>query len=127
MTNVLALPQLSGSLIVATNADLRVAVQFVQAGTTNALDLTGISFVQEWRLASDPTAIGLRLTTDNGLLVNGHANGTLSWLVLEATAKAIEPGAYVADLLAIADGAVVNLFQNAALTVTVNGGVTCSL
>jgi hypothetical protein len=126
MTNILQLPQLSGSLIVATNADLRVAVQFVQAGTTTALDLTGIDFVQEWRLATDTTAIGLRLTTDNGLLVNGDANGTLSWLVPESKAKAIEPGAYVADLLAIADGAVVNLFQNAPLTVTVNGGVTCS-
>jgi hypothetical protein len=126
VTNVLVLPQLSGSLIVATNADLRVAVQFVQAGTTNALDLTGIDFVQEWRLASQPSAIGLRLTNANGLLVNGGANGTLSWLVPEATAKEIEPGAYVADLLAIADGAVVNLFQNAPLTVTVNGGVTCS-
>lgn len=126
MTNVLQLPQLSGSLTVATNADLRVSVQFVVAGTTNPLDLTGIDFIQEWRLASDQTAIGLRLTVVNGMLVNGGANGTLSWLVLEATAKTIPPGAYVADLLAIADGAVVNLFQNAALVVTVNGGVTCS-
>ncbi|MGO8738634.1 hypothetical protein [Rhodoblastus sp.] len=127
MTNVLLLPQLSGSLVIATNADLRVAVQFVQAGTTTPIDLTGIEFHSQIRLASDVTQIGLDLSTANGLLVNGGVNGTLSWLIPAAQAKTIAPGAYVADLLALGDGDVVNLFQNAPLGVTVNGGVTCFL
>lgn len=125
MTNVLLLPQLSGSVILATNADFRLAVQFVQAGTTTtALDITGIAFRQQWRLAASTGDIGLELSTDNGLLVNGGANGVLSWAVPAGISKTIPPGAYLGDLLAEADGAIVNLFVAAPLTVTVNGGLT---
>lgn len=127
MTNVLQLPQLSGSLNVTTNADLRVAIQFIVAGTSTPLDLTGISFESEWRLASDTTQIGLRLTTANGLLINGGTNGTLSWLAPQAQTVTVPPGAYVSDLIAQGDGAVVNLFQGAPMAVNVTGGVTCLL
>lgn len=123
-TNVLLLPQLSGSLVLATNADFRLTVQFVESGTTNPLDITGIAFRQQWRLASNAEDIGLDLSTGNGLLVNGGVTGTLSWLVLAETAKTIPPGSYLGDLLAEADGAVVNLFVAAPLGVTVNGGLT---
>jgi len=124
-TNILQLPQLSGSLNVTTNADLRVTLQFVAAGTNTPLDLTGIAFESEWRLASDNNQVGLRLTTANGLLINGGANGSLSWLVPAAQLKQLASGAYVSDLLAIADGATINLFQGAPMTVNVTGGVTC--
>jgi hypothetical protein len=125
MTNILALPQISGSLTIATNADLRAALQFTQAGSSAALDLTGISFHMQVRPAAGNPAIALDMSTANGLLTNGGANGLLSWLVPAAQVAQMAPGAYVADLVAIADGAIVNLCQAAPLTVTVVEGVTC--
>ena len=125
MTNVLALPQISGSLTIATNADLRAALQFTQAGSSTPLDLTGISFHMQVRLGSDLTRIALDLSTANGLLINGGPNGLLSWLVPAPQLAQIAPGAYVADLIAEGDGAIVNLCQNGPLTVTVVEGVTC--
>ena len=125
MTNVLALPQLSGSLAVATDADLRESLLFTQAGSGAPIDLTGIVFRMQVRLASDPTQIALDLSTDNGLLINGGTNGILSWLVLQPQVAQIAPDAYVADLLAIADGATINLCQNGPIAVTVTAGVTC--
>ena len=125
MTNVLALPQIAGSLAIVTNADLREALLFTQAGSSTPLDLTGIAFHMQVRLASDETQIGLDLSTDNGLLINGGTNGLLSWLVPAAQLAQVAPGAYLADLVAAADGAIVNLCQSGPLTVTVSAGVTC--
>ena len=124
-TNVLALPQISGSLSIATNADLRASLLFTQANSSTPLDLTGIAFRMQVRLASDPTQIALDLSTANGLLVSGGTSGVLSWLVPAAQVAQIAPGAYVADLLAIADGAMINLCMAAPLAVTVAQGVTC--
>lgn len=125
MTNILALPQISGSLSLATNGDLRASLGFTQANSSTAIDLTGIAFRMQVRLASDATQIALDLSTDNGLLINGGANGLLSWVVPAAMTAQIAPGAYVADLLAIADGATINLCAAAPLAVTVTQGVTC--
>ncbi|MGD0564549.1 MAG: hypothetical protein ABSA66_15840 [Roseiarcus sp.] len=125
MTNVLLLPQISGSLTIATNADLRAALQFTQAGSSAALDLTGIAFHTQIRPSAGSPAIALDLSTANGLLINGGTNGLLSWLVPAAQLAQIAPGAYVADLVASGDAAVVNLCQAAPLTVTVVEGVTC--
>lgn len=125
MTNVLALPQIAGSLTIATNADLRAALTFTQAGSSAPLDLTGIAFHMQVRLASDLTEIALDLSTANGLLINGGTNGLLSWLVPAAQLAQIAPGSYVADLIASGDGAVVNLCQGAPMAVTVVEGVTC--
>jgi hypothetical protein len=125
VTNVLALPQIAGSLAIVTNADLREALLFTQAGSSTPLDLTGIAFHMQVRLASDETQIALDLSTDNGLLINGGTNGLLSWLVPAAQLAQVAPGAYLADLVAAADGAIVNLCQSGPLTVTVSAGVTC--
>ncbi len=125
MTNVLALPQISGSLTIATNADLRAALQFTQTGSSAPLDLTGISFRMQVRPAAGNMDVALDLSTGNGLLINGATNGLLSWLVPAAQVAQIAPGAYVADLIASGDGAIVNLCQGAPLAVTVNQGVTC--
>ena len=124
-TNILVLPQLSGTLTAVTNADLRLAVQFTQAGSTTPLDLTGIDFRSQWRLSATPDLIGLDTSVANGLLQNGGVNGVLSWLVPASAMKMIAPGAYEADLLAIADGAVVNLFQTAPLAIVIAQGLTC--
>ncbi|MGO4872740.1 MAG: hypothetical protein ACLPGW_19410 [Roseiarcus sp.] len=124
MTNVLALPQLSGSLTIATNSDLRAALAFTSAAG-GALDLTGISFRMQVRPAAGSEEIALDLSTDNGLLINGGTSGVLSWLVPAAQVGQIAPGPYVADLVASGDGAIVNFCQNGPLTVTVVEGVTC--
>jgi hypothetical protein len=124
-TAILALPQISGSLTIATNADLRAALQFTQAGSSAPLDLTGIAFHMQVRPTAGSSAIALDLSTANGLLTNGGTNGLLSWLVPAAQVAQIAAGAYVADLIAEGDGAVVNLCQAAPLTVTVVEGVTC--
>ncbi|MGD0642170.1 MAG: hypothetical protein ABSC22_15590 [Roseiarcus sp.] len=125
MTNVLALPQISGSLTIATNGDLRAAVTFTQAGSSAPLDLTGIAFHMQVRPAAGSPEIALDLSTANGLLVNSGTNGLLSWLVPAAQLAQLAPGSYVADLIASGDGATVNLCQNGPLAVTVNAGVTC--
>ena len=124
MTNVLALPQISPPLAIATNADFRGALTFTPGGGGAAIDISGIAFHMQVRLASDETQIALDLSTANGLLINGGTNGVLSWVVPAAQTAEIAPGAYVADLLAIADGAVVNLCAAAPLAVTVIRGVT---
>lgn len=124
-TTVLALPQLSGSLAIATNGDLRESLLFTQADKVTPLDLSGITFKMQVRLTSDPTQVALDLSTDNGLLINGGANGILTWLVPAVETAQIAPGAYEADLLAIAAGAQINLCQNGSITVTVNEGLTC--
>ena len=43
-TNILALPPISGSLTIATDADLRKSLLFTQAASNAPLDLTGIAF-----------------------------------------------------------------------------------
>ena len=125
MTNVLALAQISGSLTIATNADLRETAALPQAGSTAALDLTDIAFHMQVRPAAGSSDIALDLSIDNGLLINNGAAGTISLLVAKAQLAQLAPGAYVADLLAIADGATINLCLNAPLAVTVVQGVTC--
>lgn len=82
-----------------------------------------IQSVAEWRSTADETVIGLRLTTANGFLVNGGANGTLAWAVPEATMASVPPGVYAADLLALGDGDVINLFQNASMILATNPGL----
>lgn len=127
MTNILALPQLSGSLTIATNGDLRESIQFVLAGTSDPLDLTGISFRCQMRPASaSGRAVALDLSTENKLLANRGSIGVLAFVVPQEKLRLLAPGAYVADLIAKADGVVINMFSAAPLAVTVNGGVTCS-
>jgi hypothetical protein len=124
-TNVLQLSQISGSLTIATNADLRETAQLPQLGSSEPLDLTGIAFHMQVRPAPGSAEVALDLSTDNGLLINNGGAGTISLLAPKAALAQIAPGAYVADLLAIADGATINLCLNGPLAVTVDPGVTC--
>jgi hypothetical protein len=126
MTNVLTLPQISGSLTIATNADLRVGLQFSQVGSNAPLDLTGIVFHMQVRPAAGNPVVVLDLSTNNNTLINGGTNGLLSWLVPKSPSiEQLTPGSYVADLIAEADGATINLCQAGPLTVTVVEGLTC--
>lgn len=117
MTNVLALPPISGSLTLPNNADLRQV-------WTLGVDLTGIAFAMQIRLASAPTVIALDISTAQGGLANGGSAGTLTLTAPQATVETIAPGAYLADILASAEGHVVNLCGGTPLAVTVTAGVT---
>ncbi len=124
MTQILQLPQLSGSLAFANNADLLMAWQFVVTGTTTAIDITGIDFHMQIRLAADLTQLALDVSTWKGTLINGGATGVLGLIVPKEALYPIAAGAYVADCLALGDGATVNLCGAAPIAVTVNEGIT---
>ena len=122
MTNVLTLPPISGSYTVETNADWRTSWTFASGGTP--IDITGIAFHLQMRPAAGSPEIDLDLSTANGALTNGGATGVLSLIAPVAALQEIAPGAYVADLVATADGATINLC-GAPFAVTIAGGVTC--
>jgi hypothetical protein len=123
-TNVLARAQypITGSLTIDANADFRQTWTLGPTGA--AIDLTGISFHMQVRLASDLTQVVLDLSTAAGSLVNGGTAGTLAATAPVSMTDLIAPGAYVADIVASADGAVVNLCAGGPLAVTVLQGVT---
>lgn len=126
MTQILALPALSGAMTIVTNADFLQAWEFVVAGSSPPvpIDLTGIDFRMQVRLASDLTQIGLDLGLGDGGLISGGAAGTLTLWSPRAANAALAPGAWLADLLAEGDGLTINLFAGGPMTVTVVQGVT---
>ncbi len=124
MTAILALPPISGSLTIMTNADFLQVWEFTAGSPPAAIDLTGIGFRMQVRLASDLTQIGLDLGLDDGGLIAGGAAGTLMiWSPKEAN-RTLAAGAWVADLLAEGDGLTINLFSSGPLAVTVVQGIT---
>ena len=123
MTNILALPQISGSLTIATDADFRATIAFVTTGTT-PLDLTGISFTSSFKQVANPSNTWLTISTANGGLINGGSSGLLSWLILKSALSGLPAGSYVSDIIATGDGATINLCQAAPLAVTVTTGVS---
>ncbi len=126
MTQILALPSLSGSMTIVTNADFLQAWGFTVAGSSPAtpIDLTGIDFRMQVRAAADPTVIGLDLGLANGGLISGGAAGTLTVWSPRAANAALAPGDWLADLLAEGDGLTINLFSGGPMTVTVIRGIT---
>ena len=122
MTNVLTLPSVSGSYTIANDAYWRTAWTFPPTGT--AIDLTGIAFHLQMRPVAGSTEIDLDLSTAGGALTNGGTSGVLSLIAPLAMLQEIPPGAYVADLVATADGATINLCAGAPLAITVVEGVT---
>ncbi len=123
MTQILALPQLAGSMTIDGNADFLVAWRFDAPGGGGPIDLTGIAFHMQVR-PLDLGSVALDLSTLNGGLVNGGGAGTLTFWSPAAANVALTPGAYVADLIAEGDGLRLNLFAAAPMTVSVLPGVT---
>lgn len=122
MTNITRLPQLSGSFSVATNADWRDEIMFVLADGS-PLDLTGIEFEQHIRPDVASVNVILKLSTSNGLLINGGSGGRLAWHVPVGSLR-VGGGTYVTDLVARADGITINLFRDAPAALAVHHGVT---
>lgn len=122
MTNILALPQMTGSLSITNNGDWRQTIQFVATGTTTPIDLTGISFHSQVRSSAESAVVLLDLSTDDGTLVIDAPAGRLSWAVPESMLTTLR-GDYVTDIIAEAEGIRVNLCADP-LTLLVRHGVT---
>ena len=126
MTAILQLPPLAGSMTIVTNADFLQAWEFTLPGSSPAtpIDLTGIDFRMQVRLASDLTQIGLDLSLANGGLISGGATGLLTFWSPRAANAALAPGDWLADLVAEGDGLTIALFSSGPMTVTVLQGIT---
>jgi hypothetical protein len=134
MTNISNLPQIQGTIVVATNADWRDSLQF-QWPTNSAragqpIDLTGISFEAQLRPAILDAQVLLDMSTANGLLINDGPLGTLTFAVprdgVSDHMSNLPAGttAYL-DILATADGQIINLCQvSGSIAVTINRGIT---
>ncbi len=135
MTNIACLPQLTASFAVTVNADWRDVIQFQwAAGTANAgepIDLTGLAFYAQVRLASDLDSILLDLSTANGLLTTNNALGELAFAVPRdgnpaASMSDLPVGATGSmDIVVAGDGQYINLFQaKGPATVSIGRGIT---
>lgn len=131
MSNILLLPQISGSLKVARNADFRDSIAFRQADETTPLDLTGIGFRMQIRSVADPLTVALEMSvavdaaTGNGLSV-ARADGLLNFCVLQKAFNDVPAGDYQTDILAFdAAGVLVNLCREGGpMPVTISDGLT---
>jgi len=88
------------------------------------LDLSGIEFSAELRTAQDSEQVLLSMGTVDGRLLNGGKDGTLGFNVQRADLEHLLPRNYVMDIVAAADGHMINLFPAGPGTVMVTGGVT---
>ncbi|MGH7223703.1 MAG: hypothetical protein ACRELF_10780, partial [Gemmataceae bacterium] len=66
----------------------------------------------------------LDVSTTAGTLVNGGANGMLTFAVPLAEYEQVPPGNYVFDIVATASDGVVNLYGGTPATLIVSEGVT---
>lgn len=126
-TRILDLPDIGGELSFSTNADFRGAIAFVE-GPENAptpIDISGISFSLQVRASEDNAVVTLNGSTEGGTphLMNGGATGVLKWVFPAIGLYHLPTGAYVADIVAEAEGVRLNLCP-APITVTVRKGVT---
>lgn len=127
MTNILALAPLTAAPApIVCNADWRQAFSLVNAAGA-PVDLTGIAFEMQIRPAAGSGTLLASLSTgaaDGSLTIS--AGGVLTAVLLAAVTKTMIGSAgstVVADLLASADGATINLCPTP-LSIPVNQGVT---
>src|SRR5262245_33648766 len=88
------------------------------------LDLTGIEFRAELRTQEDSEQVLLSLQSSDNTLLNGGLDGTLGFNVTSAQLEHLKARTYVMDIVASADGHVINLFPAGPGTVVVTEGVT---
>jgi hypothetical protein len=126
MTNILLIPQMTATFHIVTNADwVDQIIIPIADNPTSPLDITGIDFYSELRALEDDPNILISMSTQNGLLINEGANGKLRWQVRYDALRDIKVSSGVLDILALADGNRVNLFQEAGpADVAIRAGVT---
>jgi hypothetical protein len=114
MTNILALPLTQMSILTGNNEDMVESVLFQVGGTGSPtlgvapeqLDLRGIDFnMHVRRSATDHEVVMTASTDDHTLSVGAFPNyGFLLFAIPVDTMLLRAPGAYVADVVATADG-----------------------
>ncbi len=122
-TTISNLPQVQASFIHAVGADILSRLRFIVAqGSATPLDISGISFSAIYKRSANSLGRVLVASTENGLLLNGGANGLLQWNVpgkrtsISQSAWAscnVEPGQYLMWIIAVGDGKLVNLNEKA--------------
>jgi len=126
VTNILKIPQMTAIFHIARNADWVDHIVFPKPDdAATVLDITGIDFYAQLRPLEDDPNILVDMSTDNNMLVNSGMTGILSWRVPYSIMRWVKISSGVLDILAIADGHRVNLFQEAGpAEVIVRSGVT---
>ena len=110
----------AGAALNSTITDAELTVTFVPL----LIDCTGIRFRAHIRPAPGSGVLHLGCDTNSGTIINGGNTGAVGFFVPQVTIGNLPVGTWVMDILAIADGHVINLFQNAPATVIVGAGVT---
>lgn len=125
MTNILLLPKWQASLVMTTNADFRESFAFVAGDEVDAapIDISGIAFRLMARRDRGDPVVAFIGSTDDGRLVNHGVTGVLEMRLPASLFAALPPGDYVADILAEADGMVINLCPDP-LGIELRQGVT---
>lgn len=103
---------------IATNAE--VSLTF----SSPALDISGIAFIANLRKTATAKQSFLTARTRDNTMTNGGNSGALSFSVPESKMSKVPAGSYVMDILAVADGMVINLFPEGPASVTVVSGVS---
>ena len=114
-----------GYVLYCTATDNKIGITFQQV----PMDLTDIEFVANIRLKAGGPESFMTIQTSDGSFNNGGPSGTLAFAIsadIEASPSMtrLQPGSYVMDIVAIADGVTINLFPEGPATVTVLDGVT---
>ncbi len=127
MTAIRDLPQIPAqSFIIKRNCEFTDGLVFEYEDGT-PISLVGISFYCQVRNPADATGIDIILdaSTDNGLLVNGGADGTLRFNVSEPLTSVLTDAANAPiDMLAVAEGHVIGLMKDQPSTMTIGAGYT---
>lgn len=110
---------INNNSLVATATTTELTITF----NPPPLDLSGIGFVANLRIAAGSTQVFLVAQTGNGTLTNGAKLGTLSFNVPRSVMQSVPPGSYVMDIIAADPLYVINLMANAPAKVTVMSGV----
>lgn len=126
-TNILSLPQLPAwEFVITTGADFRDSIQFIDGsgGSDVPLAITDIAFEATIRSAADSLDVLFEASTAAQTMTIDGPAGILSFAVPAETCSQLEEGAAIGDIVAVADGARINLSKdNGPLKFTVRVGL----
>lgn len=129
MTNILALPQLPQMTFeIVTNADFRDGLQFLQdaaADPAAPLNIGGIAFRASIRSADDSASELVSASTAQGTIKLDPEQGVMAFAVPASALQNLEAGEAIGDIVAEADGCVINLCKDSGpLKFTIRRGLT---
>lgn len=119
-SNILAIPLLTVAITTTKNEDFLDSIT-IKDLDLNLIDLSGIDLRCQVRLSPGHPVVWLDLSTAGATLINGGASGTISFKVRKDALRFVDPGSYVLDMIASADGATKRVVDG---TITIVQGVT---